>query len=124
MRKANRDYDDLFKVFVRYDDFFKPVWRHCTPKELVAQWQEANLEAVAQRYQEERQTLPPAEERFRYQSLTDAQLYSLLSCLHYQCSEGNVPQSEAYAELTRIYTAFAHRLARKHPEYRWQLPEP
>lgn len=45
------------------------------------------------------------------------QAYKSLGCWHYQCSEGDVPETPLYRALDEIYTAMAHAVASDAPGY-------
>ena len=83
-----------------------------------------NTEAVNYRYREHEDAIP-----YRYRPIgpiTDPEAYMALSCLLYQCAEGDVPECGLYKALDslrdRIANRIAHGLAnaRKVP---WDWPE-
>lgn len=44
-------------------------------------------------------------------------VYKAMSCLEYQCSEGNIPETPLFAELTKATAAVAESIVRELPEY-------
>lgn len=57
---------------------------------------------------------------FRYQHIAvvkDIDAYKALGSWRYQCSEGNVPDTEFYQFMTRVYHGLAHRIVQRSPEY-------
>lgn len=83
-----------------------------------------NANAVSQRYRGEEQHVPGFV--YKNRTFTDLERYRAVACLVYQCSEGNVPDTEMYQALVRIENIYAGRiaddLARK-ANVPWNFPE-
>lgn len=121
VRDHDGTYEDLvasFKVF--------------TARELVTEWYSLNLKAIDDRYGEgtaaadgEPEALPATVFQLtsRFLNLSDGALYGLLSCLHYQCSEGVACDDPAYKRLTEFRFYVADLLAKRHPDYQWGLKD-
>ena len=45
------------------------------------------------------------------------QAFKSLECLHYQCSEGGIPDTELFKELTQILLSLAHMIVSNSAEY-------
>lgn len=91
--------------------------------ETVTELFHANVEAVNQRYSHMSE-----EERGRYQlpvftrsrywpEWSPVQLLKHLTCLRYQMSEGNVPETEIYGRLSRLIADIALSIVTNTPEY-------
>lgn len=83
----------------------------------------ANVEAVSQRYahmsEAERGHYElPAFARTRYwPQWTPVQLLKHLTCLRYQMSEGNVPETPIYSKLSKLISDIALSIVTHMPEY-------
>lgn len=74
-----------------------------------------NCEAVDSRYGEgESESFRDMTYRFTRTLPQIAQAYQSTRCLIYQCSEGDVPESSLFKQLTEISNVIAHKLARSH----------
>lgn len=85
-----------------------------TPESLGAALWSLNHDAVNARYREQ-----GAPERYVYERRHAplAAVYKAVSCLIYQCSEGDMPQTDAYAALVRLKAAVADEIIGSMPEY-------
>lgn len=90
----------------------------------------ANVEAVCQRYEhmseEERGLYPePAFSRTSYwPQWSNVQLVKHLSCLRYQMSEGEIPETESYKRLSKLIGDISESILMSSPEYdkaRWDF---
>lgn len=52
-----------------------------------------------------------------YSEITEIEVYKLIQCYLYQCSEGNVPASRLYKTIENIGNIVAHSIISKMPEY-------
>jgi hypothetical protein len=79
----------------------------------------ANVDAVNQRYGENTKPEPLIWKvtTAYYPSWSEIQLLSHLTCLRYQMSEGNVPDTTIYNQLDDLIGDTAETLVRKLPEY-------
>jgi hypothetical protein len=74
-----------------------------------------NVEAVNQRYNEH---TAPKEIRFTETSFGNpCAVLKSLECWLYQCSEGNVPETQLFQEMEKIRNNIARQIARALPEY-------
>ena len=83
-----------------------------------------NCSAVFQRYEE-----PVEAPKFRYRPLgtiSNLAAYRALSCLIYQCSEGDVPTRQLYRDLDALQDRLAHSIASRaadEAKLPWDWPE-
>lgn len=87
-----------------------------TDKELGDLLFDLNAEAVAQRYSEPKERVEYFEERGLAFTKIDAA--KGLACLIYQCSEGQVPQSQEYKALVDAEQILANAIVAELSEYR------
>jgi len=81
-----------------------------------------NQEAIHQRYKEDVESIKfiakPITIMGNFGEQGRVQLYKSLQCLHYQCNEGDVPESnKLYELLTECISDIAHAIVRKLPQY-------
>jgi len=76
---------------------------------------ELNQEAVYQRYCERAVVYPYEFPREIPCALI--QSFKSAQCLRYQCSEGNVPETELYKQLETLIAAMAESIVQELPEY-------
>lgn len=80
-----------------------------------------NCDAVDQRYSKGTTAGDTAAEpafEFKFDHAADSvAIYKALSCLIYQCSEGNVPERPLYGLLERMQRALAHKIISGLPGY-------
>ena len=77
-----------------------------------------NVAAVSQRYDDGVENFAPM--TYQYQidiTITPITVFKALKCLRYQCSEGNVPETELYKLLEYIISALAEKIISNNPEY-------
>ena len=97
------------------------VWSENQAVEMVRSWRNLNIEAVNQRYNaKDEYDLSPLRPSFRL-IVSDAALFGILDCLRYQCSEGDVPESDLYKQLSVFANHAASVVASSHPDYHWGL---
>jgi hypothetical protein len=77
---------------------------------------EMNADAVEARYHE-RQEVPVFRYSNRAHLASDVEAFKALRCLLYQCSEGNVPESELYRDAERAGHVLAEHIVRDLPAY-------
>jgi hypothetical protein len=79
----------------------------------------ANIEAVNQRYSEGSEvptlSFTPASGLPKW---SDEQLFKHLECLSYQCAEGDVPETEIYAQLEALIGAIARSIVGSSEKYK------
>jgi hypothetical protein len=73
-----------------------------------------NVNAVNQRYEENNE---PPEYEYRQRNCNRHETLKAMHCLHYQCSEGNVPEMALYKELEAAIGRLADDIATDAPEY-------
>lgn len=92
-------------------------------EEAVLGWRALNVEAVNFRYNDDTEVgeyRPKA--TLRYASMSDARLFGLLSCLVYQCTEGeHLEQDARYKTLVAIQQQAAANVAEAHPDFVWSV---
>lgn len=85
-----------------------------------------NIEAVHQRYPEDKTDSMPGQYEnqklvhhtpYQYTPTTTIQAYKSLQCLVYQCSEGNVPNNPLYKMLEELENAMARQIVYDLPAY-------
>jgi len=78
-----------------------------------------NCDAVNQRYgPDQAQEFRPLDYKWQSEPCTLMQSYKALQCWHYQCSEGNVPDtSELYKAMEDLCNVMAHHLVSAMPAY-------
>lgn len=74
-----------------------------------------NQDAVNYRYDERSEQAPRYV--FKRTPASKIQVHKSLSCLLYQCSEGDVPERSAFKELDVLHNDLAHDIVNDLPEY-------
>ena len=109
----------------KYD---QPHWisQHCLPisfrtwRRLGNKLLLLNARALKERYGDQIATMRKDICQYDYQTQlppTIFQFYKSLSCLHYQCSEGNIPQTQLYQDIGKLLDQIAHQIVANHPKY-------
>ena len=83
-----------------------------------------NAEAINHRY-EAAGAFEEYEFSFQFRPTVHVRCYKALQCLIYQCSEGDVPDTELYKLMERVSSAMASRIIREHSAYEdapWDSP--
>lgn len=83
-----------------------------------------NADAVSQRYEEPAEKI---EYRFEWAACNKYQALKSLSCLLYQCSEGDVPNRALYKALEDCKSALMYEIIARLPEYesaKWDADDP
>ena len=77
-----------------------------------------NIDGVNARYgEDESKEFRPLEYKFRYELTNQFQVLKSLQCLLYQCSEGDVPETELYKTMKDYEHSMAMRIVRNLPQY-------
>lgn len=76
---------------------------------------ELNAKAVAQRYKEPEQK---TDFKFEWSECNEFQALKSLQCLIYQCSEGNVPETELYKILKECESSLQQLIIDELPRYK------
>ena len=72
---------------------------------------EMNWEAVNQRYEEDPAWCRLKDYKYSFELPgSDIQSYKSLRCLIYQCSEGNIDETDLYKKMDRILNTLAHQI--------------
>jgi hypothetical protein len=105
-----------------YDDDRRPA---CEELDSIGRqlWR-MNADAVAERYQEPPE--PTDDFRYRPALYSPVQQFKALSCLLYQCSEGDIDQRPLYKQLEERRNAFARAIVMDSKEYdgaHWDMPD-
>ena len=115
------------------------LWKDWTPADLGAALLALNVEAVSQRYPNDKRSLPGSRsrgythEQARVPATHDPRAKMIfqakaLDCLLYQCSEGDVPERAEYKELLRLRDWLYAQIVRDLPKYdqadAWDVPDP
>ena len=96
-------------------------------KNMVNRWIDLNIQALKERYGDSEDMY----KGYKYINqinvildLNKVQLIKALQCLHYQCSEGNVPDSKGYKELEEVTQEVVMSIIYSMPEYEeaeWEI---
>ncbi|GEM_PF-2195130 len=106
------------------DDRKDNLERDAKAEAFVADLYRMNNEAVAVRYRLSEWDAPrefKASFSYRHSSLPLPTIFGIAECLLYQCSEGDVPESETYKRLDRWVSALGRAAAKLSPGYSWGL---
>jgi hypothetical protein len=88
-----------------------------SPEELAEKLYQLNVEAVAQRYSLHRERTPVQFIPGAGLSSSPVRGYKLLQCYLYQCSEGNVPETALFKQLSALAGDIAQDIVQSLPAY-------
>ncbi len=87
-------------------------------RELAHEMFELNCNAVDQRYSKGAAAeFRPLDFKYTFSITSIMQAYKSLSCWKYQCSEGDVPDSELFKKMTKVFDLLAHHIVQTSVAY-------
>ena len=96
-------------------------------KNMVNRWIDLNIQALQERYGDSKEMYKDSKYIEKINVVLDMdkiQLVKALQCLHYQCSEGNVPETKGYKELENVIREVVMSIIYSMPEYdqaEWEI---
>lgn len=96
-------------------------------KNMVNRWIDLNIQALQERYGDSKEMYKDSKYIEKINVIFDMdkiQLVKALQCLHYQCSEGNVPETKGYKELENVIREVIMSIIYSMPEYdqaEWEI---
>lgn len=96
-------------------------------KNMVNRWIDLNIQALQERYGDSKEMYKDSKYIEKINVIFDMdkiQLVKALQCLHYQCSEGNVPETKGYKELENVIREVVMSIIYSMPEYdqaEWEI---
>lgn len=96
-------------------------------KNMVNRWIDLNIQALQERYGDSKEMYKDSKYIEKINVMLDMdkiQLVKALQCLHYQCSEGNVPETKGYKELENVIREVVMSIIYSMPEYgeaEWEI---
>ena len=96
-------------------------------KNMVNRWIDLNIQALQERYGDSKEMYKDSKYIEKINVTFDIdkiQLVKALQCLHYQCSEGNVPETKGYKELENVIREVVMSIIYSMPKYdqaEWEI---
>lgn len=111
-----KHYLDPFNMKAIDDSIYHEDWETELGKDLLSM----NYEAVNQRYPDDQEDGANCINEYVFTPRYDDsifQMYKSVQCLLYQCSEGNVPETDLFKKLDRFEKIIAKKIVSSLPEY-------